>query len=142
MSDGDFSQLDCVKVYLTLAATAMDIRQKRVYDPPAPDDGFRVLIDRLWPRGVSHERAALDLWARELAPSDGLRRWYGHEPERFEEFDGRYRAELAEQRELLTELRRRARSGRVTIVFGARDAAHSNATVVTDVLRRGLRRRP
>ena len=142
MSGGRFFPVRLCKVYLTLAATAMKIRQKRVYDPPAPDDGFRVLIDGLWPRGVSHERAALDLWARELAPSDGLRRWYGHEPERFEEFDGRYRAELAEQRELLTELRRRARSGRVTIVFGARDAAHSNATVVTDVLRRGLRRRP
>jgi uncharacterized protein YeaO (DUF488 family) len=128
-------------VYLTMAATAMKIRQKRVYEPPAPDDGFRVLIDGLWPRGVSHDRAALNLWARELAPSDALRRWYGHEPERFEEFDRRYRAELAGQRKLLTELRRRARSGPVTIVFGARDAEHSNATVLTDVLRRGLRQR-
>jgi uncharacterized protein YeaO (DUF488 family) len=118
----------------------MNIRQKRVYEPPAPDDGFRVLIDGLWPRGISRERAALDLWARELAPSEALRRWYGHEPERFDEFDRRYRAELAEQRGRLTELRRRARAGRVTIVFAARDAEHSNATVLTDVLRRGLRR--
>jgi uncharacterized protein YeaO (DUF488 family) len=117
----------------------MTIRSKRVYDPPSPDDGFRVLIDGLWPRGVSHERAAIDLWARELAPSDELRRWYGHEPARFEEFSRRYRAELQGQRERLAELRRHARSGGVTVVFAARDADHSNATVLVDVLRRGLR---
>jgi uncharacterized protein YeaO (DUF488 family) len=116
----------------------MTIRRKRVYQPPSPDDGFRVLIDGLWPRGVSHERAAIDLWARELAPSDELRRWYGHQPERFDEFGRRYRAELDEQRERLTELRRRARSGRVTLLFAARDAEHSNAAVLADVLRRGL----
>ncbi len=124
-----------------MAGTAINIRQKRIYDPPSPDDGLRVLIDGLWPRGISRERAAIDMWARELAPSEELRRWYGHVPERFEEFDRRYRAELEEQRERLTELRRRARSGQVTILFGARDAEHSNATVLTDVLRLGLRRR-
>jgi uncharacterized protein YeaO (DUF488 family) len=125
-----------------MASAVINIRQKRIYDPPSPDDGFRVLIDRLWPRGITRERAAIDMWARELAPSDELRRWYGHVPERFDEFDRRYRAELEEQRERLAELRRLARSGRVTILFGARDAAHSNASVLTDVLRRGLHHPP
>ncbi len=116
----------------------MTIRRKRVYEPPSPEDGFRVLIDGLWPRGISRERAAIDLWARELAPSDELRRWYGHQPERFDEFGRCYRAELDAQRERLTELRRHARSGRVTLVFAARDAEHSNAAVLVDVLQRGL----
>jgi uncharacterized protein YeaO (DUF488 family) len=116
----------------------MTIRRKRVYEPPAPEDGFRVLIDGLWPRGVSHERAAIALWARELAPSDELRRWYGHQQERFEEFGRLYRDELDGRRELLTGLRRRARSGTVTLVFAARDAEHSNAAVLEDVLRHGL----
>jgi uncharacterized protein YeaO (DUF488 family) len=124
------------------AARAMTIRSKRVYDPPSLDDGFRVLIDGLWPRGVSRERAAVDLWARELAPSDELRRWYGHDPERFDEFSRRYRYELRRERKRLAELRRHARAGGVTIVFAARDAEHSNATVLVDVLRRGLRGEP
>jgi uncharacterized protein YeaO (DUF488 family) len=117
----------------------MPVRTKRVYEPPSQADGYRVLIDGIWPRGVSRDRAAIDEWARDLAPSTQLRRWYGHEPARFEEFDRRYRAELAAQRERLTELRRRSRSGVVTLVFAARDAEHSNATVLRDILRRGLR---
>jgi uncharacterized protein YeaO (DUF488 family) len=120
----------------------MKIRAKRVYDSPSPDDGFRVLIDGMWPRGVSRERAAIDLWARELAPSDELRRWYGHEPARFDEFSRRYRSELRGRRERLAELRRHARAGGVTLVFAARDAEHSNATVLVEVLRRGLRGEP
>jgi uncharacterized protein YeaO (DUF488 family) len=91
------------------------------------------------PRGITRERAAVDEWARELAPSAQLRRWYGHEPDRFEEFADRYRAELGAQRERLSELRRRSRTGVVTLVFAARDAEYSNATVLGDVLRRGLR---
>jgi uncharacterized protein YeaO (DUF488 family) len=117
----------------------MPVSSKRIYDPPSHGDGHRVLIDGIWPRGITRERAAIDEWARELAPSAQLRRWYGHEPERFDEFDRRYRAELAAQRERLSELRRRSRSGVVTLVFAARDAEHSNATVLADVLRRGLR---
>jgi uncharacterized protein YeaO (DUF488 family) len=108
---------------------------KRVYEPVAPEDGYRVLIDRMWPRGVSHERAALDEWARDLAPSDDLRRWYGHVPERFDEFARRYRAELAEHESELRALRDRARSGPLTIVFAARDSEHSNAAVVVELLR-------
>ena len=90
---------------------ALDVRAKRVYDPAEPGDGYRVLIDHVWPRGVSRERAHLDEWARELAPSDELRRWFDHVPERFDEFRARYRDELAAHGELLDELRQRARQG-------------------------------
>ena len=117
----------------------MPVRTKRIYEPPSPGDGYRVLIDGIWPRGISRERGAIDDWARELAPSAELRRWYGHEPELFEEFGRRYGAELRAQRERLTDLRRRSRSGVVTLVFAARDAEHSNAAVLAQVLRRGLR---
>jgi uncharacterized protein YeaO (DUF488 family) len=114
----------------------MDIRLKRAYDEPATDDGYRVLVDRLWPRGVARDRAQLDEWARELAPSNELRRWFGHEPERFDEFRRRYEAELEEQRTKLEELRGRARAGTVTLVYAARDTAHNDAVVLADVLRR------
>lgn len=115
------------------------MRAKRVYEAPSYADGYRVLVDGVWPRGISRERAAVDRWASELAPSAQLRRWYGHDPSRFEEFARRYRTELSDQRERLTELRRRKRTGVVTLVFAARDAEHSNAAVLGDVLRRGLR---
>lgn len=117
----------------------MPVQTKRIYEQAAPDDGYRVLIDRIWPRGVSRERAQLAEWARELAPSDELRRWFGHAPERFEEFARRYRAELASHRDEIRALRRRSRAETVTIVFAARDAAHSNAAVLAEVVRRGLR---
>lgn len=115
----------------------MAVATKRVYDEASPGDGYRVLIDRLWPRGVSKQRAALDAWERKLAPSDELRRWYGHEPERWPEFDRRYRAELArpEAEALLDDLARRAREGPVTLVFAAKDAERCNAAVVAAVLR-------
>jgi uncharacterized protein YeaO (DUF488 family) len=115
----------------------MVIRSRRVYEPAAPDDGYRVLIDRLWPRGVSREAARVDEWARDLAPSDELRRWFGHDPAKFEEFRRRYVEELRGPRDRLDELRRRAEAGPVTIVFAARDAEHSNAAVLVDVLRGG-----
>ena len=89
----------------------MDIRLKRAYEPAASSDGYRVLIDRLWPRGVSRKLAKLDAWERELAPSTELRQWFGHQPNRFDEFRRRYIAELGQQRQRLTELRRRARDG-------------------------------
>lgn len=114
-----------------------DVRIKRAYERAEPGDGHRVLIDRLWPRGVSKQQARIDEWARELAPSDGLRRWFGHDPARFDEFARRYRDELAAQREALDRLRARAARGTVTIVFGARDAAHSNAAVLAALLRDG-----
>jgi uncharacterized protein YeaO (DUF488 family) len=116
----------------------IDVRLKRAYEPAAIDDGFRVLIDRLWPRGVSRQRAKLDEWNRDLAPSTELRRWFGHDPERFEEFRRRYLEELRAQRPALAELRRRAREGRLTLVYGARDSEHNDAVVLAEALRRGL----
>ncbi|MEO6859035.1 MAG: DUF488 family protein [Solirubrobacteraceae bacterium] len=111
---------------------------KRAYDPAASSDGYRVLVDRLWPRGVSRARAKLDEWEKELAPSAELRKWFGHEPSRFEEFRRRYIAELRGQRSRLTALRRRARAGTLTLVYGARDSEHNEAVVLAEVLRRGL----
>jgi uncharacterized protein YeaO (DUF488 family) len=116
---------------------ALDVRAKRAYDPAEAGDGYRVLIDHVWPRGVSRERARLDQWARELAPSDGLRKWFDHDPARFAEFRARYRAELADQPQRLDELRRRAASGPLTIVYAARDRDHNNAVVVSELLRDG-----
>jgi uncharacterized protein YeaO (DUF488 family) len=118
----------------------MDIRLKRAYEPAAPSDGYRVLIDRLWPRGVSRERARLDEWDQELPPSKRLREWFRHEPDRFKEFRRRYIEELRGQRSRLTELRRRARTGTLTLVYAARDTEHNDAVVLAQVLRRGLPR--
>jgi uncharacterized protein YeaO (DUF488 family) len=116
----------------------MDIRLKRAYEPAAPSDGYRVLIDRLWPRGVSRERAKLDEWEQELAPSTELREWFAHDPSRFQEFRRRYIEELRPRRSRLTELRRRARIGTLTLVYSARDTEHNDAVVLANVLRRGL----
>jgi uncharacterized protein YeaO (DUF488 family) len=113
----------------------LDIRTKRIYDSTEVDDGYRVLIDHVWPRGVSRERAELDEWARDLAPSDELRRWFDHVPERFERFRSRYRKELDRHERQLEELRARARSGRVTILYAARDREHNNAVVLAELLR-------
>ena len=116
----------------------MNVRMKRVYEPAKRSDGYRVLIDRLWPRRVSRERAALDAWDRELAPSTELRTWFGHDPGRFDEFRRRYVDELRSQRPGLTELRRRARDGTLTLVFSARDTKHNDAVVLAGVVCRGL----
>ena len=118
----------------------MDLRLKRVYEPPTTADGYRVLIDRLWPRGVSKKRARLDAWVPQIAPSEELRRWFGHEPRRFAEFKRRYADELQRQRPRLTELRRRARREPVTLLYAARDGEHNDAVVLAEVLRRGLPR--
>jgi uncharacterized protein YeaO (DUF488 family) len=112
-----------------------DVRIKRIYDRVEPGDGHRVLVDRVWPRGVSRERAQLDEWAKELAPSDELRRWFGHDPERFLEFRRRYRAELRKQHEELERLRSVARDARVTILYAARDREHNNAAVLAELVR-------
>jgi uncharacterized protein YeaO (DUF488 family) len=114
---------------------AVDVRAKRIYDPAEPDDGYRVLIDHIWPRGVSREKARLDEWARELAPSDDLRRWFDHVPERFGEFRSRYRDELTAQGERLDALRER--DGPLTVLYAARDREHNNAVVLVELLRDG-----
>ena len=117
----------------------MAVRIKRAYEPAARSDGYRVLIDRIWPRGVPKQEAHLDEWARELAPSGELRRWFGHEPAKFGEFRRRYRAELADHDEKLRELRRRGRRGTLTLVYAARDTDHNDAVVLAELLRRRSR---
>jgi uncharacterized protein YeaO (DUF488 family) len=116
----------------------MDVRLKRAYEPASAEDGYRVLVDRLWPRGVSRKQAELDEWEKELAPSSKLRQWFGHEPGRFAEFRRRYIDELRANRSRLKELRRRARYGTLTLVYSARDSEHNDAVVLAEVLRRGL----
>lgn len=110
------------------------VKVKRIYEPAARSDGFRVLVDRLWPRGVSKERAALDLWMKEIAPSTQLRRWFAHDPKRWVQFRARYRAELLEHESELALLRSRARKGTVTLLFGTRDLDHNEAVVLKDIL--------
>jgi uncharacterized protein YeaO (DUF488 family) len=114
----------------------MAVRLKRAYEPPEHADGYRVLIDRIWPRGVSKEDARLDEWARELAPSSELRRWFSHDPAKFDRFRSRYRDELADHEDKLRELRRRARRGTLTLVYSARDTEHNDAVVLAELLRR------
>jgi len=112
------------------------IRLKRAYDPPAPEDGERYLVDRLWPRGLSRDALQLQGWLRDLAPSDDLRRWFGHDPARWPQFQQRYRQELQEpaKQALLRQLAERARNGTVTLVYAAQDQEHNNAVVLKRVL--------
>jgi uncharacterized protein YeaO (DUF488 family) len=115
------------------------IRLKRAYEPAAKADGTRVLVDRLWPRGVTKAAAAIDRWEKTLAPSAALRQWFGHDPARWDEFRTRYVGELRASREALGALRALAREGPITLVFSARDERHNDAVVLRDVL---LGRRP
>jgi len=112
----------------------VSIRLKRAFEPASPEDGVRVLVERLWPRGVSKERAAVDLWLKDVAPSPELRRWYGHEPAKWPEFRRRYRNELRNHEEELAELRRLARHGPVTFVFGSRETERNSAAVLREVV--------
>jgi uncharacterized protein YeaO (DUF488 family) len=111
---------------------------KRVYDEPAASDGTRVLVERLWPRGISKERAHIDLWLKEVAPSHELRTWFGHDPEKFVEFRRRYEAELASGvgHSALSTLRDLGSSGPLTLVFAAHDVEHTNAVVLRDLITR------
>jgi uncharacterized protein YeaO (DUF488 family) len=113
----------------------MSILVKRVYAPADEGDGFRILVDRLWPRGLTKGAARVDLWLKDVAPSDGLRRWFGHDAEKWSEFRARYAAELAAAPEALDILRRaHAEHGHVTLLFAAKDEAHNNAVVLRDAL--------
>ena len=107
---------------------------KRVHLPACPEDGVRILVDRLWPRGVSKARAALAFWNKDVPPTTRLRQWFGHDPARWEEFCRRYRAELEANPEAVEALGALARQGRVTLVFGARGEAHNEAVVLREVL--------
>jgi uncharacterized protein YeaO (DUF488 family) len=114
----------------------VSVQVRRVYDAPGTDDGVRVLVDRLWPRGIAKEGLRLDRWAKEVAPSTELRKWYGHQPERFDEFRKRYRAELEAPpvAEGLEELRRTANRGPLTLLTATRDVPHSGAAVLAEVV--------
>ncbi len=110
------------------------VRLKRVYDQPAADDGRRVLVDRLWPRGVAKEAARIDEWLKEIAPSDDLRKWFGHDPARWDDFRRRYREELQGHEEVLERLRLEARRGTVTLLFAAKDEGRNNAVALKEML--------
>jgi len=123
------------------------IKIKRVYDPPEAGDGFRILVDRIWPRGLSKEKADVDLWLKEIAPSDELRKWFGHEPEKWPEFRQRYMAELDASPDEMGTIREHARKGTVTLLFGAREERFNNAVVLKEYIaskpaRRGKARKP
>lgn len=113
---------------------ATNVRLKRAYEPPAAQDGTRILVDRLWPRGVSKESAALDEWMKDIAPSADLRKWFGHAPERWEEFRIRYAKEVHRKPDLLDRLQSLARRGPVTLVYSAHDEAHNDAVVLRDLI--------
>lgn len=114
---------------------------KRVYDPPSARDGRRILVDRLWPRGISKQSAQIDLWLKEIAPSSELRTWFAHDTDKWKEFARRYRAELKGKADLLQKLRDEAGRGMVTLLFGAKDSEHNNAVVLRDLLVKGERDR-
>jgi uncharacterized protein YeaO (DUF488 family) len=118
---------------------ARPLRLKRVYEPAAPDDGLRILIDRLWPRGLSKDKAAVDHWMKDIAPSTDLRKWFGHDPDRWPEFRRRYMEELRQHTPLLDQLVDLTRTQTVTLVFGAHDEEHNDAVVLGEVLRKRLR---
>ncbi len=116
------------------AVLSQNIRIKRIYEPAAKEDGTRILVDRLWPRGVTKAEARLDEWNREVTPSGRLRAWFGHDPERWAEFSRRYRAELERHAEALGQLRRQARAGPITLLYAAKDEKHTHAIVLRNVL--------
>lgn len=106
------------------------IRLKRVYEAPTETDGLRILVDRLWPRGLTKERAAVDLWLKEIAPSTELRKWFGHDPAKWEQFQDRYWRELEENAEALDQLKEKCKEPTITLVYGARDEEHNEAIVL------------
>jgi uncharacterized protein YeaO (DUF488 family) len=110
------------------------IHLKRVYEVPAESDGTRVLVERLWPRGLTKERAAVDLWLKDIAPSPELRKWFGHDPARWEQFQERYRRELQEKTDAVRLLKHKAKEGLVTLVYAARDEEHNGALVLKHFL--------
>jgi uncharacterized protein YeaO (DUF488 family) len=113
------------------------LQLKRAYDAPSRSDGQRILVERLWPRGVTRERAKLDLWLKDVAPSPKLRKWFGHDPARWNEFQRRYWKELQDHQDAVDVLRKKAKRGRVTLVYGAKDEQHNAAVALKEFLERG-----
>jgi len=114
----------------------MPIGLKRAYDPPASSDGLRILVDRLWPRGLSKPEAHIDIWAKDVAPSPALRQWFGHDPAKWQEFQARYESELAHNNEAVVALRRLIGDKVATLIYAARDAEHTHALVIRGILER------
>jgi uncharacterized protein YeaO (DUF488 family) len=112
----------------------MTIHLKRAYEPPSEGDGLRILVERLWPRGLTKQKAAIDYWPKELAPSPALRKWFGHDPDKWDEFRRRYRAELDQHVDLIADLRHRIQSGPATFVYAAKDEEHNSAMLLKDYL--------
>ncbi|NNE77205.1 MAG: DUF488 domain-containing protein [Pricia sp.] len=110
------------------------IRIKRIYEDPSNNDGYRILVDRIWPRSISKEDAQLDNWLKELAPSDELRKWFDHDPKKFDEFAKRYRKELDDKDSDLNEIKEKAKSQSVTLLYGAKDTEHNQAVVLLEIL--------
>jgi uncharacterized protein YeaO (DUF488 family) len=117
----------------------MTISLKRAYDPPAKGDGHRILVDRVWPRGITRDDLQIDAWLKDLAPSNGLRKWFGHDPAKWDEFRRRYALELEQRSEALGELVEKARTGHVTLIFSAKDTEHNNAVALREHLERRLK---
>jgi uncharacterized protein YeaO (DUF488 family) len=118
----------------------MTIDLKRAYDPPANSDGRRILVDRIWPRGITKADLQIDAWLKDLAPSTELRKWFGHDPAKWDEFRKRFAGELEQCSDALEELVEKARAGRVTLVFSAKDTEHNNAVALREHLERRMKR--
>jgi uncharacterized protein YeaO (DUF488 family) len=110
------------------------VKIKRIYDPVSPDDGKRIYVDRLWPRGMKKEEVKIDEWLKDISPSDGLRKWFGHDPSKYEEFKSRYMRELEKHSEVLERIRKESKKETVTLLFSAKDAEHNNAKVLQELL--------
>ncbi len=110
------------------------IKIKRVYDPVLPDDGKRILVDRLWPRGINKGKARIDEWLKDIAPSDNLRKWFSHDPEKWQEFRRRYKKELEKKLELVERIKSQTKKGNITLLFSARDVKYNNAIVLKEVI--------
>lgn len=114
----------------------MNIKIKRVYEKPAKDDGSRILVDRLWPRGLTKEKASVDLWLKEIAPSTELRKWFGHDPEKWNRFRRRYETEIRNKDDVIEILKGKASQGTITLIYAARDEKHNEARVLKQFLER------
>ena len=112
----------------------MTVLIKRVYDPPMQDDGYRILVDRLWPRGLSKDKAKIDLWLKDIAPSAALRQWFNHDQAKWHEFKTRYFVELKQHADLINQLKKKAKSTRLTLLYGAKDTTHNNALALKEYL--------
>lgn len=112
----------------------MKVQIKRVYEEPEKEDGYRILVDRVWPRGMTKEKASIDLWLKEIGPTTELRKWFGHDPDRWTEFEKRYKKELKNNKEVLAELKKQVKESKVTLIYSAKDEEHNQAVVIRKYL--------